>query len=151
MEAVRKGVFSSEYVLHHAGEVVGLLRCSRWREQAQLTLEERALSLYREGVFRGRFVLAHEEQVVAAAEKPSALRNRFVLTLGGERVEMRPQGLLARVFTLRAGDAAVGEVVRDGWFGRRVSVQMPDAWPLAVQAFALWLALVVWRRMEEGG
>ena len=75
VEAVRKRIFSNDYVVRGNDGAVADLDISTWRERAQFVLDGATSRLYRDGIV-GPFVIERDGVVMARAHKPSAFRNR---------------------------------------------------------------------------
>ena len=58
------------------------------------------------------------------------------------------RGDVGRHFFVLDGEHQVGAIFRKGMWSRRTYVDLPQDWPLPLQLFVFWLALVVWIREE---
>lgn len=148
IEAVPKSWFSGDYRLQQAPGTVAELDVSGWREKAEFDIHGGHYRLDREKAPSRAFVLMRDTQQLARALKPSAFRSRFEVQVGGRTFEMRRGGWQSN-FTLLDGERQVGSVRRAGVFTRRAIIDLPDDWPLPVQVFVFWLALVIWNREQE--
>jgi hypothetical protein len=136
------------FTLHAENEEVAHLHFSLLCEKATLDVDGPELRIYRTREPGRPWVLDRDGTVVASARKPSVFRDRFLLNLGGEEVELRSRGLLSSVFELRRGDDVLGRLERHGLLGREVELHLPEQWPAALQAFVFFLARILWNRHQ---
>ena len=146
IEAVPKGLFSSDFRLCRQDRVLIELDVSSWRERAELAVEGVQYRFYREGLLSGAFLLEREGEALARALKLSAFRNRFELHLAGNIYTLRNLSIWSRRFGLFQGEQQVGSIQPAGVFTRRAVIELPSEWPAAAQPFVFWLALVIWNR-----
>lgn len=146
LRAKPKGIFSKKFRLSAGEADVGELRISQLREKAQAVIHDRQLSLYRDGVFKGPFVLESEGTRIAEALKPSVFRNAFEVRFGSVMCEFKKKGFFRASFELELDGRVIGRVERESIWRRTVRADIPDDWPDALQVFIVWLALVIWRR-----
>ena len=118
---------------------------SSWGEKGVVTIDGTDHRLYREGVGSGDFILERAGHRLAKATKPSAFRSRFELSYDGWHYTVRKPSVWRREFIVERGDTQIGSLVRSGW-GRAATVTLPEAWPLAVKVFVMWLAMILWKR-----
>ena len=141
--------FSRAYRLADDEREVGVLRPALLTERAAVELEGEAYTIRRDGLL-GPFLMERDGETVAAAEKPSAFRSRFRVAVGGRISELDRRGAFGRSFDLLENDEVVGVITRPSIFSRRIEVVLPEEWPLPERVFLLWLALMVWKREEQG-
>lgn len=145
LEAIPRGIFSNDFQLRHRGRVVAELDVSTWREKAEVEIEGVRYRLYREGLLSGAFVLERDGQVLAQAVKPSAFRSQFEVETVGRRFSVRKISMWS-LFGVFEGDSQIGSISQARWFTRRMHVDLPADWPIALQVFVFWLALLIVRR-----
>jgi hypothetical protein len=145
LEAVPKKTFSNDFILRSTDQNVAELSVSSWRERAEFNIDGVPHRLYRDGL-TGPFVLEKAGTVVVRAVKPSAFRCLFQLDLGGVSLTLRKLSMFSRRFGLFSGDQQVGEIRPAGHFTRRAILDLPSDWPVALQLFVFWLALMIWNR-----
>lgn len=148
LRALPKSVFSWDFRVVQGDREVGVIEHATFRERAVFQVKDVAFPMRREGLL-GDFVLLFGEDVLARASKPSALGRRFVLAFEGRTFDLAPEHAFARRFVLREGEAVLGRIAPEGAFTRKTRVDLPEALPLPVQAFALWLVLLMWRRAQQ--
>jgi hypothetical protein len=87
-------------------------------------------------------------------------RERGELAIDGARYAIARQGLVSGDFRLTAPDGRMvataskpsreaGAVTPAGAWSRRASATLPDALPLPVQVFVVWLAVLLWKRDDD--
>ncbi len=140
-------LFSASYRVFEDGRPVAVIRANRLREAGTFILEEAAYSVYREGVFFGRYVLEDEDgEVLATAEKPSLFARRFVVEHDGSTLVLRAASLFRRPFVLIEDGEEIGSIHPERLFSRSALANLPESLPLAVRCFLLWIVLLIWRR-----
>lgn len=149
LTATPRNCFSWNYAVSHDEDHLADIDISWWRERGTLTVDGRDYGVYRERPLSGRFVLESNGEVVASAVKPSAFTRRLIIEHAGMQYELRPQGLFSRTFELHSGPGIVGSLSAKGIFSRRMIVDLPEALPLAVRVFLMWLTVILWKRDAE--
>lgn len=119
---------------------------SHIRESAEGEVDKRAVRFYRDGMFRGPYLLDVDGRTIATALKPSAFRFRLEISFGDVVCELRKKGIFRSRFELVLDGRVIGEVRRESMWRRSVRVDLPDSWPEVLQAFVLWLGLIMWKR-----
>lgn len=150
LELVPRLSMSQRYSVRRDGIEVAEVDLAWWKEGGRLEVEGGTYGLRREGVKSGAFTLSQDGQVLVAAHKPSALRNRFEVEHDGQRYELVKAGWWMRRFELRAGGSTVGSVAPLHPFTRRARVSLPGELPLPVKVFLAALVALMWRRGSSG-
>jgi len=150
LEAKPIGIFSKNFNIVAEGQKIALLHISAWREAGEISIEEQPYKLYREGLMSGAFVIESKGQSVARAIKPSAFRSQFDLELDAHRYSLTRVSIFGRGFSVLQSGVVVGSIRRAGVFTRRTIIDLPPDWPIPIQVFVFWLALVIWNR-DDGG
>lgn len=148
LEAVQKGILSGDFRLEREGEPIADLDVSTWGTRAGVRVDGVDYEMRREGLLSGDFVLEANGQTLARAEKPSALRSVFELSLGPRRYTMKKRSFFSSGFALLDGGRELGSLHRRGLLQRRVEIRLPDDWPVAAQVFVFWLAHIIWSRED---
>lgn len=146
MNAIKKGIFSNRVSLRDDGQEVGELTMKWFGEDGDLMVDGVGFELYRERAFSGSFVMVRGDELFAEASKASAWRSTFEITFGDTTCVMKKKGGFGSRFVLEYRGEEIGRVTRKGVFAQTMNVELPDGWPRALQAFILWLALIIWRR-----
>jgi hypothetical protein len=147
LTAVPKAWLSSDFAIRSDHGPVTEVELAWFREAGSFALGGRAYQVYREPGF-GPFALAAEGMIVARAEKPSAFRDRFVVSYDGAEHVLERVSVWRRAFALYDGDPLIGTMEPAGAFSREARIDLPDRLPLAVRIFLVWLMLITWRRGE---
>jgi hypothetical protein len=120
------------------------------REGAEVTIGDVACKLYREGIFSGAFVLEAGGFPLVQAVKPSALLRSFDITYDEtHRYTLRARTIIARTFDLLHDGQVVGTIYPDHAFTRKMTAELPEELPLAVQVFMIWLVILLWKRAAQ--
>ena len=150
--------YSWAFTVSREGRAVAALDISTWRERGRLEVEGQRFTVDRERLMSGDFRLHRGEPpsrgsgsgpagaLLATAAKPSLFRRRFVVTFSGRRLVLERRSGFGRAFVVREGDREVGDITPERFWSRRATANLPDNLPLPIQAFLLWLALLVWKR-----
>lgn len=62
---------------------------------------------------------------------------------------LRAKSVFRRGFVLLDGDREIGSLSPEGIFTRRATVDLPQALPLPVKVFIIWLAVILWKRSSD--
>ena len=131
------------------GAEVARVTIGSWREKGTVILAEGEYRVYRQGL-TGPFVLESVDgSTAASAVKPSALQRKFAVRCEDREYALQATSALSREFGLFDGDRRVGAVVPASWLGRRVRAEFDGDVPPLLQAFALWLTLLLWKRSSD--
>lgn len=149
LQAVPTHWYSWDFTVTQGSEVLANIDTSdtsSWREKGVLTIDAKTYRVYREGLVSGDFLLESPEMIVARARKPSAFRRAFIVEHGGRQYTLRASWPFRRAFRLLDGETEIGSISPEGFLTRRAAVVMPPDLPLPVQVFAIWLAIILWKR-----
>ncbi len=142
-------LFSWDYRVVDGTLPVARIERSRFREPGHLLLEEAAYAIRREKLLGGRFLLLRDGIVVASAEKPRAVRRRFLIVWDDARFVLEPASWLSRRFVLYHDGDPIGTIRPARRLSRHALVDLPDTLPLALRLFVLWLVLLLWKRSVD--
>lgn len=140
--------FSTTVAVERDGQPWGELRHNFWRDRGEIALAGDALTVRAEGFLRERFLLCRGQEVVARAHRRRPFSFGHRIEHGGRIWTLRPAGWFSWGFRVGSGEmeAEAGWIKPEGFFGWTAVARLPEAMPPAVQAFALWLTFVMWRR-----
>jgi len=128
----------------------GELRFATWRERGSVVVEGLAYSIYRRE-FLGPFILEAPDGVAAAsATKPSAFRREFLVESGSGSLVLRAHSPFLRRCDVLRGDERIGTIEPIAWPSRRAKADIADDVSPALQAFLIWLTLLLWKRDASG-
>ena len=159
LDAKPTGFLSWDYHVYEGEREVAFLDVGLLLEGADLDIGGIPFRLSREGV-AGDYTLAFEGIVIARATKRSIFTGTFDVVLDAPladtdttRLLVKRKSLVSDRFEVFAqGDVPdapgvrLGVVRKRNMLTRRASVDLPDTFPLGVQVFLLWLAVLMWRR-----
>ncbi|GJM22756.1 MAG: hypothetical protein DHS20C15_26710 [Planctomycetota bacterium] len=148
--ATPKSVWSQHYQVTSAtGEPIAELDLSMLKEGARLHYQGKVYRIERESLMRGPWLLLDGDTPVFEANKPSLMRNRFLVMVKGASLELAPKTWMMRRFGVVGPDwVDLGEIRRPSWFRRKVEIDLSDLVPEQAQLFLLFLAVVIWRRAD---
>jgi hypothetical protein len=124
---------------------VAEISLSSWRERGAVVVAGVEHTVSRQSLL-GRFVLERGGSVIASAEKPSAFRKMLRIEHDGRHYTLEPRSVWRREMVLYSGDQEIGSIAPDSCFARRARVTLPDALPVALRLFVVWLAMLTWKR-----
>jgi hypothetical protein len=146
LSAHPKKWYSWDFILNDAeGRHVADALLSSWRERGKVVLGGTEYRVRPEGL-RGPFVLEDGGSVLARARKTSLLGCTFEIEFEGDHYTLRRRSIWSRAMVLRQGAEELGTIHPVAWYKRDARVELAGRLPLVLQAFALWLALLVWKR-----
>ncbi len=140
--------FSWDFTILDGEREVAKLDQSWWSEAAEMEIEGESCRLYREGMM-GDFVLEAGGEVSVRAEKPSALRNAFVVRHGDESFELEKESVWKQKYSLRRHGRDAGSIAKESWATSNLTADLPEDLPLRVRVFMVWLVLVLWKREND--
>jgi hypothetical protein len=150
LTATPKHWYSWEFTLAAGDRVVADIDISSWRERGGLQINGRSYRVHRDGMM-GPFIVDADGVEIARAEKPSAFYRAFVVRHDGRELELRAAHALRRQFVVLDGDTEVGAIDPQSLWTRSANVNFRIPLPDAVQAFIVWLTLLLWKREADGG
>jgi hypothetical protein len=94
------------------------------------------------------YILESASGVLARAERPRKLFRELVVEHSGHRYRLRERSVFRREFVLFEGSRERGSISPEGLFTRKAAVTLPKAFPLFLQVFVIWLAMMLWKHEE---
>ena len=134
------------YSIDRDGAQIGEIECSRLWEGATITLGGTSYTAARDGRMSGAFYIEKNGNRLASADKPSARKPLFTVRAGDRVFTLEKASTFARTFILTEGDRQVGSIAPIGWLGRKCKADLPDDLAPEIQAFVIWLAIIMQRR-----
>lgn len=150
LSATPKHWFSWEFVVQDRdGGNVGDLKVDFARERGTVTTGDGERAVYRQGAFKGPWVLEEGGAVVAKANKPSALKKTLTIEYSGRTYTLKPRSVWGREMVLYEGDREVGSIAPEKMLARRSRVELPEELPSHVKLFIVWLTMMLWKRSSD--
>jgi hypothetical protein len=148
LTAVPTSFWSREYLLHREdGQVAAHVKVNwGWKEAGSVTVGETFLEIERDG-WTGPWLVRSQGQVLATIVKPSAFSRAFEIIWNQVCYALEPR-TLSSSFDLSYGTRGLGSLERYGLVSRKMSVNLLEEVPLALQAIAVWIVLLMWNRGE---
>jgi hypothetical protein len=151
LSAQPKKWYSWDFILHDAeGRHVADIDVSSWRERGKVVLGGTEYRVRREGLC-GPFVLEDGVSVRARARKTSLLGCTFEIEFEGDHYTLKKRSFWSPVMVLRQGAEELGTIRQAAWYKRDARVELAERLPPVLQAFALWLTLLLWKRDAAAG
>lgn len=143
--------YSWNFTVQKDLQPVARVDISPWCEKGALTVDRTGYQMYREGRMSGDFVLEREGSALARAEKPSAFRRQYLIRYRDREYALVARSAFRRSFALLDGAQEIGSIEPTGILTREATADLPDAWPLPLRAFVIWLTMIQWRRDAAAG
>jgi hypothetical protein len=121
---------------------------SWWRDKGELRIQDEIYTARRD---KSSYILESAAGVLARAERPRKWFREFVIEHMGHLYTLRAKSAFGRQFVLLEGSTQVGSVSPEGLFTRKAVVDLPQAFPLFLQVFIIWLVMTLWRHDEMSG
>jgi hypothetical protein len=144
-----KSLFSGQYKILEAGQVLTIVNIGWWREAGKFKLDGEQYTVGRRGLANGLFYVERDGELLASADKPSAFFNRFTVQYDDQEYELSRRSLFGRAFDLKLNGSRVGSMNPTSIFTRSAKAQLPNEISAPVQVFITWLVLVIWKRLRE--
>lgn len=122
----------------------GAIECSRMWERATIAIDGASYAAAREGKVSGAFYLETNGNRVATAEKSSG--RLFTVQIGDRTLTLKAASVFGRSFILTEHGVQIGAIAPVGWLMRKWRAEFPADLAPGVQAFVIWLVLILWRR-----
>jgi hypothetical protein len=148
LEAIPRHWYSWHYDLMEGVTHLAEVRVSSWRDAGQLTVGQNTFRVYRQGLFKGAFLLESDASILAQAEKPSAFGRSLDIQHQGRHYILKTVSVFGRKLVLLDGSVEIGSRTI---FGRRATVNLPEDLPAPLKAFIVWLAVLLWKRDAATG
>ena len=138
------GIFSWSFELSD-GQHRANLKLNHFSENGSLVMNGTEYEILKQGMFSGRWLLMHQEQLLYQAHKPSAFSRKFELS-GDTQATLKPAGL-GRMRTLRGPNVDL-TISPHHPFTRRTTIhgQSDD---FLQASFAFWLTILTWKRQRN--
>jgi hypothetical protein len=149
LKAIPKRWFSWDFTVTEGSQPIADIDVSCWTEKGLLTIEGTTYKVYQEGLLSGAFILESAGLVLARAKKPSAFRPSFIIEHVGKQYTLRAKSVFRREYLLLDGPREIGSLSPEGFFTRRVRVDLPEYLPLPVRIFIIWLTVILWKRESD--
>jgi hypothetical protein len=147
IEFAPRSLFAARYyTLKRGGAEIGRIDCGGIRQPASIVIGDATFSPARDGVLRTTYHLEGNGARLASAAPAGAAFRRFTVEAGTRTCTLAVASWSGRRFTLAENGTAVGTIARTGFFTTTCAADLPDDLPLEVQAFLIWLVIIIWRR-----
>ncbi|MGB6536318.1 MAG: hypothetical protein WBF58_10185 [Xanthobacteraceae bacterium] len=137
------------YAIARDGAPAGEIECARMWERATITIGGTSCSAAREARMSGAFYLEANGVRLANAEKSSAMHRLFTMQVGGRTLVLKAASTFGRTFVLTERETQIGSIAPLGWFTRKCRAELPDDLAPEVQAFLIWLFIILLRRQQQ--
>ena len=146
LSAHPKKWYSWDYSLLDAdGQHLADLGLSSWRDRGTFVLGGAEYRVRREGL-GGPFLLEHDGSVRARARKTRFFACEFEIEFEGDHYTLTKPSIWSHTVVLRQGNEELGTIRHAAWYKRDAHIEMAERLSPVLQAFALWLALLLWKR-----
>jgi hypothetical protein len=147
IEFAPKSLFATRYYgLKRDGVAIGQIDCGGIRQPASIVIGDATFRPARDGVLQTTYHLDGDGARLASAAPAGAAFRRFTVETGARTYTLAVSSWAGRRFTLTENGTAVGTIARTGFFTTKCKADLPDDLPIGVQAFLIWLVIIIWRR-----
>jgi hypothetical protein len=94
---------------------------------------------------------AEDGSEVARATQPRLFRREFAIAHRERQYTLKAISWMRRECGVFAEGRQLGRVFPEYWVDRSAQVEIADELPLVVQAFVVWLTLLLWKRQASDG
>ena len=147
---VPKAWYSWDFSVTAGDRTIARFDLSSWRERGVITIDGIEHRVFRESML-GDFVIERGSQTLARATKTSVFTHTMIVRHDGREYMLRKPSVWRRAFVLMDGARQIGSIAPTSVWTRRAAVDLPAQWPLHLQAFVIWLTLVLWKRDAHAG
>lgn len=119
---------------------------SCWRDEGELRIQHDIYTARRD---RASYVLESTAGVLVRAERQRRWFREFVIAHSGRRYTLRARSAFRRQFLLFDGSTEVGSISPAGCFTRKAEAEFPQALPLFLKIFIIWLAMTLWKHEDS--
>jgi len=138
--------YSWDYTVKSGDRTVAVLDCASWRVRGEIVIGDVTHRVFREGAMSGDFIIEAGGRELARATKPSAFRDTIVVHYGRRHFTLRKPSLWRRGFALMDGERQIGAISPESAWTRRATADLPPDVPVPIQAFVVWLVILLWKR-----
>jgi hypothetical protein len=149
LRAVPNGWLSWNFTIYDNDKAIAKIDLAWVREAGELNLDGSIYRVYREGLLNGAFILEKEGQILAFAEKPSALIRSYKVDYNNTNYTLEAASALQRQFVLREGGQTIGSVRPVNAFTKNAIIDLPVDIAMPVRIFMVWLTLILWKRDDD--
>lgn len=143
LKVIPKGWSYSFSVTDGAESLAQAVDLSWWRDKGELRIQG---YVYKASRNRSSYVLESAAGVLARAERPRRWFRELDIEHSGHRYTLRGKSPLVRQLLLLEGSTQIGSISPEGLFTRKAEVELPQALPLFLRLFIIWLAMTVWKQ-----
>jgi hypothetical protein len=118
---------------------------SFWRDKGELRIQG---FIYKARRDRSSYVLESGTGVIARAERPRRWLRELGIEHSDRRYTLRAKSPFRRQLLLLEGSTQIGSISPDGLFTRKAEVELPQALPLFLKVFIIWLAMTIWKQED---
>jgi len=121
---------------------------SFWRDKGELRIQG---YIYKARRDRSSYVLESAAGVLARAERPRRWLRELGIEHSGHRYTLRAKSPFRRQLLLLESSTQIGSISPEGLFTRKAEVELPQALPLFLKVFIIWLAMTIWKQDDYAG
>lgn len=145
MKIVPKAWSYAFSVMDGSERVAQAVDLSFWRDKGELRIQG---FIYKARRDRSSYVLESGTGVIARAERPRRWLRELGIEHSDRRYTLRAKSPFRRQLLLLEGSTQIGSISPDGLFTRKAEVELPQALPLFLKVFIIWLAMTIWKQED---
>lgn len=141
--------YSWNYTVKSGDRTVAALDLASWRARAEIVIGDVTHRVFRERAMSGDFIIEAGGRELARASKPSAFSGTMIVHYGRTDYTLRKPSMWRRAFALMDGERQIGSIAPESAWTRRATADLSPDLPVPIQAFVIWLVILVWKREAE--
>ena len=145
LKVIPKGWSYTFSVKDGAKSVAQAVDLSWWRDRGELRIQDDVYTARRN---ESSYVLESAAGVLARAERPRKLFRGLVIEHADRQYTLCAKSVFRRQLLLLEGSTQIGSISPEGLFTRRAAVELPQAFPLFLKVFIIWLAMTLWKHED---
>lgn len=146
LTCVPKSICSRDFRVTGGLGGAGSVCFSLFSEQGTISKNGARLKISKNGWFRGRWSLAHNDRVLAEARKPSIFSRSMQIQTESAVYVLKPRSLFTRGFNIICQNRVIGRILPKHAWTRRAEIKCDSSVPEEIQLFAFWLVAMIWMR-----
>ena len=149
-----RSVFKWQFDIFENDSLVADIDLKIWKEGADIEIKGEPFRIYRDGMFRGPYVLEAHRTELVRAKKTSVFKRRFEVDFAGRRFVLRATSIFRRTFTVTEEPVdgigvEVGLIKAVKWYKYAAIASFDDDLPMAIDVFLIALVLMMWKRSAQ--
>ena len=144
IEIKKTGFLSNDYVAVRKRKNLAEFSRSFWSQKAEMAFDKRIFQLNQKGALKSVYTLIERDKTLLEILQPSALKTRLTFRMNNKDFEIVNKAWHSQSLLIKSNENEVGSVAGRGFLKTGAIVLLPDEFPVPVQVFIGWIAMVRW-------